>query len=400
MPGEIFPVSAQHRRGVRDAGRAACRAAAGGPFLYPPDEESDQSLETCGSPSSSASRSCCAPARSCRTRSRCEVDELEERDDGLLVRPRPRVGRDGVAEGHPGRRRRAHGPGGRHRRAQGDRAARSAGACTSTCACACARAGAATRPCWTGWASSDRAHPPVLPPCGGGRVRRGRVRPRMARPCSRRACRWSGRSTPSAWRIRARSPQQLAAEADAAGRLRRIASSSCTTSRGRPARARVRGHGLERLPRADHAAAAAARARPLQPGAGGEVSRETGRRGAGRVPARAAVRLAGRGGAPARGDGRPLRPRAERPRLRRAARGPGVRLPAVHRTTASARSTRSAPCSAAAAAGTPARRCCRRRRGRRRPAATRLHAHRRGRLAAAPLQEPRIQPDRRSSTSS
>ena len=50
-----------------------------------------------------------------------EVDEIEEREDGLLVVRAARVGRDRVAEGHPDRRRRAHGQGDRHRGAQGDR---------------------------------------------------------------------------------------------------------------------------------------------------------------------------------------------------------------------------------------------------------------------------------------
>ena len=49
--------------------------------------------------------------------------------------------------------------------------------------------------------------------------------------------------------------------------------------------------------------------RALEPGAGGGGEPRGGGRRAGRVPARAAVRLAGRGGAPARRDGRPLRPR-------------------------------------------------------------------------------------------
>ena len=62
-----------------------------------------------------------------------EVNELEEREDGLLVVTRPRMGGDRVAEGDPRRRRRAHGQGGRHRRPQGDRVDCSAAASTSSC---------------------------------------------------------------------------------------------------------------------------------------------------------------------------------------------------------------------------------------------------------------------------
>ena len=92
-----------------------------GPFLYPPDEQSDQSLEL-------RLAELVREQVLLRTREELphavevEIDELEEREDGLLRRARPRVGGDRVAEGHPRGRRRADGPGRGHGRAQGDRA--------------------------------------------------------------------------------------------------------------------------------------------------------------------------------------------------------------------------------------------------------------------------------------
>ena len=90
-----------------------------GPFLYPPDEKSDLALEV---------RLAELVREQVLRRTReevlhsveVEIDELEERDDGLLV-VRARLGRDRVAEGHPRRARRADGEGGRHGCTQGDR---------------------------------------------------------------------------------------------------------------------------------------------------------------------------------------------------------------------------------------------------------------------------------------
>ena len=69
-----------------------------GPFLYPPDEQSDQSLEL-------RLAELVREQVLLRTREELphavevEIDEIEEREDGLLRRPRARLGRDRVAEG-------------------------------------------------------------------------------------------------------------------------------------------------------------------------------------------------------------------------------------------------------------------------------------------------------------
>ena len=101
--------------------------------------------------------------------------------------------------------------------------------------------------------------------------------------------------------------------------------------------------------------------RPPEPGAGARGEPRRGRGRARRVPARAAVRLAGRGRAPARGDGRPLRPGRGGARLRGAAGRPGLRVPAVRPRRPRRRWTRWARSRRAAAAATPAPRSPRRR---------------------------------------
>ena len=143
-----------------------------GPFLYPPEDQSDLSEKV-------RLAELVREQVLLRTREEVphavevELDEIEEREDGLLDDPRARLDRDRVAEGDPGRRRRADGQGGRHA-PPGARSRRcSAAASTSSCRCACARAGVATRRCWTGWESSDRAHPGLPDRHRGGGGRRG-----------------------------------------------------------------------------------------------------------------------------------------------------------------------------------------------------------------------------------
>ena len=121
VPGEIFPVSALEGAGVGELRRAAVGSC---PRARSSTRRRTRATcrERCGSPSWCASRCCCARARSCRTRSRSRSTSSRSARTGCSWCAR-RVGRDRVAEGHPGRRRRADGAGGRHRRAQGDRGA-------------------------------------------------------------------------------------------------------------------------------------------------------------------------------------------------------------------------------------------------------------------------------------
>ena len=157
--GEIFPISARSGAGVGALVERAGVAAARGPVPLP--ARGPERPARAGAPGRAGARAgAAAHARGAAARG----GGGGRRDRGARGRPargaRPGVGRDRVAEGDPGRRRRADGQGGR----APPRGARSrrcwAAACTSSCRCGCARAGAATRRCSTGWASSDaRAHP-------------------------------------------------------------------------------------------------------------------------------------------------------------------------------------------------------------------------------------------------
>jgi GTPase len=84
VPGEVYPVSALHGAGVDEVVAALVGLLPEGPFLYPPEEKSDLALEV---------RLAELVREQVLRRTREEVphsvevelDELEERDDGLLV---------------------------------------------------------------------------------------------------------------------------------------------------------------------------------------------------------------------------------------------------------------------------------------------------------------------------
>ena len=84
VPGELYPVSAKSGDGVGDVVKELIALLPEGPFLYPPDEESDQSLEL-------RLAELIREQVLLRTREEVphsvevEIDEIEERDDGLLV---------------------------------------------------------------------------------------------------------------------------------------------------------------------------------------------------------------------------------------------------------------------------------------------------------------------------
>jgi GTP-binding protein Era len=84
VPGELYPVSAKTGDGVGDVVLELIALLPEGPFLYPPDEESDQSLEL-------RLAELVREQVLLRTREELphavevEIDELEEREDGLLV---------------------------------------------------------------------------------------------------------------------------------------------------------------------------------------------------------------------------------------------------------------------------------------------------------------------------
>ena len=84
VPGELYPVSAKTGDGVGDVVLELLALLPEGPFLYPPDEESDQSLEL-------RLAELVREQVLLRTREELphavevEIDELEEREDGLLV---------------------------------------------------------------------------------------------------------------------------------------------------------------------------------------------------------------------------------------------------------------------------------------------------------------------------
>jgi GTPase len=84
VPGELYPVSAKTGDGVGDVVGELVTLMPEGPFLYPPDEESDQSLEL-------RLAELVREQVLLRTREELphavevEIDEIEEREDGLLV---------------------------------------------------------------------------------------------------------------------------------------------------------------------------------------------------------------------------------------------------------------------------------------------------------------------------
>jgi len=84
VPGELFPISAKSGAGLGPVVEHLVSLVPEGPFLYPPDEHSDQSLEL-------QLAELVREQVLLRTREEVphsvevEIDELEERDDGLLV---------------------------------------------------------------------------------------------------------------------------------------------------------------------------------------------------------------------------------------------------------------------------------------------------------------------------
>jgi len=84
VPGELYPVSARTGDGVGEVVQELVMLMPEGPFLYPPDEESDQSLEL-------RLAELIREQVLLRTREELphavevEIGEIEERDDGLLV---------------------------------------------------------------------------------------------------------------------------------------------------------------------------------------------------------------------------------------------------------------------------------------------------------------------------
>jgi GTPase len=84
VPGELFPISAKSGAGVGPVVQQLVALVPEGPFLYPPGEHSDQSLEL-------QLAELVREQVLLRTREEVphsvevEIDELEEREDGLLV---------------------------------------------------------------------------------------------------------------------------------------------------------------------------------------------------------------------------------------------------------------------------------------------------------------------------
>jgi len=84
VPGEVYPVSALTGAGVDEVVAGLVELLPEGPFLYPPEEKSDLALEV---------RLAELVREQVLRRTReevphsveVEIDELEERDDGLLV---------------------------------------------------------------------------------------------------------------------------------------------------------------------------------------------------------------------------------------------------------------------------------------------------------------------------
>jgi GTPase len=83
VPGELYPISAKTGDGVGEVVKELIALLPEGPFLYPPDEESDQSLEL-------RLAELIREQVLLRTREEVphsvevEIDEIEERDGGLL----------------------------------------------------------------------------------------------------------------------------------------------------------------------------------------------------------------------------------------------------------------------------------------------------------------------------
>jgi GTP-binding protein Era len=84
VQGELFPISAKNGAGVGPVVEQLVALVPEGPFMYPPDEQSDQSLEL-------RLAELIREQVLLRTREEVphsvevEIDELEERDDGLLM---------------------------------------------------------------------------------------------------------------------------------------------------------------------------------------------------------------------------------------------------------------------------------------------------------------------------
>jgi GTPase len=84
VPGELYPVSAKTGEGVGEVVKELVGLIPEGPFMYPPDEESDQSLDL-------RLAELIREQVLLRTREEVphavevEIDEIEEREDGLLV---------------------------------------------------------------------------------------------------------------------------------------------------------------------------------------------------------------------------------------------------------------------------------------------------------------------------
>jgi GTPase len=84
VPGELFPISAKSGAGVGEVVEELVSLVPEGPFLYPPGERSDQSTEI-------QIAELVREQVLLRTREEVphsvevEVDELEQRDDGLLI---------------------------------------------------------------------------------------------------------------------------------------------------------------------------------------------------------------------------------------------------------------------------------------------------------------------------
>jgi GTP-binding protein Era len=84
VAGELFPISAKNGAGVGPVVEQLVSLVPEGPFMYPPDEQSDQSLEL-------RLAELIREQVLLRTREELphavevEIDEVEERDDGLLV---------------------------------------------------------------------------------------------------------------------------------------------------------------------------------------------------------------------------------------------------------------------------------------------------------------------------
>jgi GTP-binding protein Era len=84
VPGELFPISAKDGAGVGEVVEQLVSLVPEGPFMYPPDERSDQSLDL-------QLAELVREQVLLRTREEVphsvevEIDEIEEREDGLLV---------------------------------------------------------------------------------------------------------------------------------------------------------------------------------------------------------------------------------------------------------------------------------------------------------------------------